>query len=272
MVPLGSSGVVLVFAVSAALAAVPTFYRVFRSSVCSWLSVLILFGFYFPLLMTNGVRFAISVGIIMLIIPSLWRRQLVLWSLGILSAAAFHYASILLWPLYWLLYADWPRPVAIFGIIGAIAISTTQYVSALFLKFMGILAPDAYDHYPDVIREKFTGFDFGFGYLVYLGIALIVLIFWERARSETRIVVVLRNTAFLSVLCLVALYQYWALGRIAMFFIPSLALFIPWVCAKCGEREERLLWTACFATLFAAMCIDSLRRGAHDAVPYQWVL
>jgi hypothetical protein len=269
--PLGSSGMVLVFAVSAALAALPLFYRVFRSSPMPWLGVLVLFGLSFPFFMTNGVRSAIAVGIVMIALPALWRRQLVVWSLGILLAAGFHFTALLVWPLYWVLHLAWPRALAVVGLACAIILSTSRDIAVGFLQLVPEILPSKYAHYPDRVLERLDTYEFGLGYLVYLVLSGLVLLVWNRAQGEGREVLVFRNTAILGLALVIGLYQFWAVGRLGLYFLPALAVFLPWVVTRCVVPRERMLWTVGFAALFGVMFLRGLWVGAHDAVPYQWV-
>ena len=269
--PLGSSGMVLVFAVSAALAALPLFYRVFRSSPMPWLGVLVLFGLSFPFFMTNGVRSAIAVGIVMIVLPALWRRQLVVWSLGVLLAAGFHFTALLVWPLYWLLHLAWPRALVLVGLAFAIILSTSRDIAVGFLQLAPEILPSQYSHYPGRVLERLDTYEFGFGYILYLALSGLVLVVWDRARGEGREVLVFRNMAILGLALTIGLYQFWAVGRLGLYFLPALAVFLPWVVKRCVARRESLFWTVGFAALFGVLFLHGLWIGAHGAVPYQWV-
>lgn len=269
--PLGSSGVVLVFAVSAAFAALPLFYRVFRSSPMPWLGVLVLFGLSFPFFMTNGMRSAIAIGTVMLVLPAIWQRKLVVWSLGVLLAAGFHFTALLVWPLYWVLHLAWPRLLALIGLAGAIVLSTSHYIAVGFLQSVTVILPSKYAHYPGLVLERLDAYEFGFGYLIYVALAALVLLVWYRARGEGREVLVFRNAAILGLALMIGLYQFWAVNRLGLYFIPALAVFFPWVIVRCVVPRERVLWTVGFAALFGAMFVRGLWVGSHQAVPYQWI-
>ncbi|WP_231373037.1 EpsG family protein [Thioalkalivibrio sp. AKL10] len=270
--PFGPPGVILVFAVSAVLAALPLFYRVFRSSPIPWLGVLILFGLAFPFFMTNAVRSAIAIGIVMLALPAIWQRQLLFWTFGVSVAAGFHLTALIVWPLYWLLHLAWPRVLVLVGLAGAVVLSTSRDAALGFLQWMSAVLPFQYAHYPGWVVERLDAYEFGLGYLIYLGLAGLVLLMWERVATEGRAVVVFRNTAILGLLLTIALYQFWAVNRLALYFMPALAVLLPWVIACFATRLERIGWTVGFVALFGAMFARGLWVGAHQAVPYQWVL
>lgn len=270
--PLGSSGVIAVFAVSALLAAFPLFYRVFRSSPMPWLGVLIIFGYSFPFFMSNGVRSAIAIGIVMLVLPMVWRRHLLAWSLGILFAAGFHYTALLVWPLYWFLHLAWPRVLVLFGLVVAVTLSTIEGLARAFLQWVPVALPSAYAHYPDRVLQRLGTFEFGFGYLIYLALAGLVLLVWNSARNEGREVLVFRNTTILGLLLMIGLYQFWAVNRLGLYFMPGIAVFLPWVINRCVAPQERVLWVAGAAALFGLLFCYGLWVGSHQAVPYQWIL
>ena len=269
--PLGPSGVVLVFAVSAAFAALPSFYRIFRSSPMPWLGVLVLFGLSFPFFMSNGMRSAIAVGIVMMAMPALWRRQLVVWSLGVLLAAGFHFTALLVWPLYWVLHLACPRALALVGLAAGIVLSTSRDVSVVFLQLVPAILPTKYAHYPGRVLERLDTYEFGFGYLIYVVLAGLVLLVWDRARGEGREILVFRNAAILGLALVIGFYQFWAVNRLGLYFLPALAMFLPWVVTRCVVPRERALWTVGFATLFGAMFVRGLWGGTNQAVPYQWI-
>lgn len=271
MAPLGSSGVIAVFAASAALSALPLFYRVFRSSPMPWLGVLILFGLGLPFFMTNGMRSAIAIGIVMLVLPALWRRQLAVWTLGILLAAGFHFTALLVWPLYWVLHRAWPRILALIGLAVAVMFSMNRGIAVNVLQWIPVVLPSNYAHYPDRVLERLDDYQYGFGYLIYLGLVCLILIVWNRAQNEGREVLVFRNTSMFGLLMVIGLYQFWAVNRLGLFFIPALAVFLPWVVMRCAAHQERVHWAAGLAALFGLMFARGLWSGAHDAVPYQWV-
>ncbi|WP_244270824.1 EpsG family protein [Thioalkalivibrio sp. ALJ1] len=269
--PLGPSGMVLVFAVSAVLAALPLFYRVFRSSPMPWLGVLILFGLAVPFFMTNAVRSAIAIGIVMLALPAIWQRQLLFWTFGVSVAAGFHLTALIVWPLYWLLHLAWPRLLVLAGLAGAVVLSTSRDAALGLLHWMSVILP-FYAHYPGRVVERLDAYEFGLGYLIYLGLVGLVLLMWERVAREGRAVVVFRNTAILGLLLTIALYQFWAVNRLALYFMPVLAMLLPWVIACFATRLARIGWTVGFVALFGAMFARGLWVGAHQAMPYQWVL
>lgn len=271
MAPLGPSGVVLVFAVSAALAALPLFYRVFRSSTMPWLGVLILFGMGLPFFMTNGIRAAIAIGIVMLVLPAIWRRQLVAWSLGILVGAGFHFTALLVWPLYWILHLAWQRIVALVVLAGAVVLSTSRDLAVVFLQWVPVVLPSKYAHYPDAVLGRLEAYELGFGYLIYIVLACLILVVWDRARSERREVLVFRNAALLGLVFVIGFYQFWAINRLGLYLIPALAVFLPWVIMRCVVSRERLLWTMGLVALFGLMFARGLWVGAHQAVPYHWI-
>lgn len=271
MSPFGSFGVVAVFAVSAAISALPLFFRVFRSSPTPWLGTLILFGLGFPFFMTNGVRSAIAIGIVMLVLPAIGSRQVVLWSLGILLAAGFHFTALLVWPIYWVLHLAWPRVLALGGLAAAVMLSVNRELAVSFLQWVPAIIPSEYAHYPDIVLEKLVAYEFGFGYLIYVALTCLILVIWDRARNEGRETLVFRNAAILGLVMLIALYQFWAVNRLALFFTPALAIFLPWVAMHCAERRERVLWAAGLVALFGMMFLRGLLGGAHDAVPYHWI-
>ena len=270
--PLGPSGVVLVFVVSAALAALPLFYRIFRSSPIPWLSVLMLFGFSLPFFMTNGMRSAIAIGIIMLVFPSIWRRQVVVWSLGVLLAGGFHFTALLLWPLYWALHLAWPRMFALAGLVGAIALSSFREIGVGFLKVVDVILPSKYSHYPERVLERLDTYELGLGYLIYVSIAGLVILVWNRSSNDVREVLVFRNASILSLILLIGLYQFWAVNRLGLYLIPALTVFLPWVVQRWVASRERVLWTSGLAILFSAMFVRGLWVGSHQAVPYNWIL
>lgn len=271
MAPLGSSGVVLVFGASAALTTLPLFYRIFCSSPMPWLGVLILFGLSFPFFMTNIVRQAIAVGVIILAFPAIWRRQFILWSLAILLAAGFHYTALLVWPLYWFLHLAWPRIIALIMLAGAVALSQSREIAVVFLQWVAVLLPSHYSHYPNQVLERLDVFEFGLGYLLYICLAGLVLLVWDRAEKEGCEILVFRNSAFLGLIFLIGLYQFWVVGRLGFYFTPALTVFLPWMIKRCVVRRDRTLWTTGFLALFGAIFAWELWVGSHDAVPYQWI-
>lgn len=270
--PFGSSGVVLVFAVSAALASLPLFYRVFRSSPMPWMGVLILFGLGLPFFMTNAVRSAISISIVMLVLPAIWRRELFLWSLGVLLAAGFHFTALLVWPLYWVLHRPWPRALALAGLASAVALSTSRDLAVGFLQWAPMILPSTYAHYPGAVLTNLGTYEFGFGYLIYLALGALVLAAWNRGEDAGHEVLVFRNAAILGLTLVIGLYQFWAVNRLGLYFMPALAVFLPWVLTRTVSKRERGLWTAGILMIFGSMFLRGLWTGAHQAVPYQWIL
>lgn len=270
--PLGSAGVVLVFAVSAALSTFPLFYRVFRSSLAPSLSIIILFGLSLPFLMTNAVRSTIAIGIIMLILPAIWRRRLVPWSLGILFAGGFHFTALLAWPLYWMLHLAWPRVLAWSALLGAIALSTSRELAVRFVQWSPTVLPSKYSHYPTRVLDLLDVYQFGFGYLVYIFLSGLVLVVWDRTRNEGKEILVFRNTSILGLAMTIGFYQFWAINRLGFYFMPALAVFLPWLISRCVKSREKLLWTIGITTLFILLFARGLWVGAHHAVPYQWIL
>lgn len=269
---LGSSGVVVVFALSAALAALPLFYRVYRSSPMPWMGLLILFGFGLPFFLTNVVRAAVAIGIVMLILPAVWRRQFVVWTLGILFAAGFHFTALLVWPLYWILHLAWPRILVLLGLAAAVILSTNRGVAVSFLQWVSVILPSEYAHYPGKVLEYLVTYEYGFGYLIYNSLALLILIVWNRTQSEGRETLVFRNMAILGLGMAIGLYHFWGVNRLAFFFIPALAIFLPWVIMRCVVTRDHIIWTVGLVILFSMMFAQGLLVGAHDAIPYHWIL
>lgn len=269
--PLGSSGVVLVFAVSATLAALPLFYRIVRSSPLPRLGVLMLFGLSFPFLMTNAIRSAIAIGIVMLVLPAIWRRQLTIWTLGLLLASGFHYTALLVWPTYWVLHLAWPRILVLVGITGALVLSTYRQFAVAFLNWVPQILPSKYTHYPSMVLERLEIYEFGFGYMIYFVLVGLIFAGWNQAHNEGGKILVFRNSSILGLILMIGLYQFWSVNRIGLYFLPALAVFLPWVISRCVVSREKLLWAVGMSALFIMMFVRGLWVGAHQAVPYQWI-
>lgn len=270
--PFGPSGVVIVFAVSAACAAFPLFYRVFRSSPTPWLSTVMLFGLSMPFLMTNAVRSAVAIGIIMLVLPAIWRRHLFTWSLGILLAGGFHFTALLVWPLYWVLHLAWPKTLAWSGLVCAMVLSTNQELAVRLVQWAPTILPSKYSHYPARVLEELDAYQFRGGYLIYIILAGLMLAVWDRARNEGQEILVFRNVGMLGLVLAIGLYQFWAINRLSYYFMPALTVVLPWIISRWATAREKLFWTISLATLFGLLFARGLWGSAHDAVPYKWVL
>lgn len=269
--PLGTSGVVYVFGVSALLSSLPLFYRVFRSSPMPWLGVVIVYGLSLPFFMTNGVRSAIAIGIAMLIIPCLWRRQFAIWSLGTLFAAGFHFTVLMMWPLYFVVHFPWPRVIAIIGLLSALLFSSIRSFAVAVLQFLPEITPSKYSTYPQRILDRQDVYQFGFGYLIYIFLVVVVLVFWKRAETFGRHAIVCRNISAIGLILSIGFYQTWALNRLSLYFMPVLAIFLPWIIKNCISPKDRVFWSMGLAFLFFLMFARGLVVGSHHAVPYQWV-
>lgn len=271
MVSFGSAGIVGVFAIAAALSAFPLFYRVLHSSPVPWLGMIILFGLGLPFFMVNVVRGSIAVSLVMLVLPAVWKRQFVIWSLGVFFAAGFHFTALLVWPLYWILHLAWSRILLLIGLAVAIGVSSSRGLAVGILNWAPTIIPVKYSHYPDLVLKRLGAYEFGLGYLIYFILLFLLFIVWGRIREAEREVLVFRNTAALGVVLAIALYQFWAVNRLALYFLPALAVFLPWIVVHCVERKEKVLWTAGLAAFFGMMYVRGLWVGAHDAIPYQWI-
>jgi hypothetical protein len=178
--PLGGSGILVVFGVSAALSIIPIVWRIFYSSKLPSLSLIALFGMAYPFLQTNAVRSVIAIAILFGLLPAVWRGRPWTWFLGGVIAVGFHYTALLILPFYWVLRWNVNVFIGIVGFLGAILLATYKPIALLFLKFAPIFLPTTYARYLSQAAENLDELVFGPGFFWYILNALLVLLFWRR--------------------------------------------------------------------------------------------
>lgn len=269
--PLGDWGIVLVFGMAAALATVPVMWRVMQGSHMPWLSVVLLFGMGYPFLATNQIRFVIAVAVLFFLLPTIWEQKPKSWIVGGLLAAGFHYTALMMLPFYWILRRNWSAVTACVLLLLAGLLSTQKGMALLFLEAVPSVLPETYAHYPGKVLERLGDYRFGLGYVWYVLSALFVLSFWRRLGQSGMAETVIRNAFFLGLVALIAMYQFWAVGRLGWFLLIVGVLFWPLVLHRIfgGGRSVAVHF---IFFIHIVLFGNALWNGSHDALPYRSIL
>lgn len=257
------------FLFCACLSSILVFYRIFRTSDIPWISIAVLFGLGFILMQTNHVRSTIAVAIIFYASPFLWKGHPTKWSSAAIAASGFHYTALAMIPMYWILRKKWHISVAIaiFGV--ALTISISAKAGALALDFAQIALPEKYSHYPERIIKNSDGYRIGFGFVAQILIAIAMLTLWKKLSNIDLRSRILANAFFFGVVGWIALYQFWAVGRISVYLLIFGTLFWPILVTRIRGLPEKALVSILIALFYATLFVTMLARSSHDTIPYQ---
>ena len=269
--PLGAAGIVVVFGVSAALSTIPVVWRIFHSSESPGLSLIALFGMAYPFLQTNVVRSVIAIAILFAALPAVWRGQPWRWFLAGVIAGGFHYTALLILPFYWILRWNVNIIIGIVAFVCAMLLAIYKPIGLIFLKFAPMFLPETYTKYPTQAAAHFDEIVIGPGLAWYVLSALLVLFFWRRTGLLGISERVIRNSFFLGLVIIIAAYQFRHVGRLGWFFYIAGVLYWPLIVGQVVNRDRSLVLLA-LIMVFSLLFWYASSIGAHDAVPYQWIV
>lgn len=263
----------LVLFISAFLAFVPIFYRIYKDSKSPWLSVLIIFGLSIIFQSTNHVRFLFVVSAIFFAARFIADRNWFRWFLTVIAASMFHYAGLLYAPLYFIAHRRIPPLLLVLTMVIAIFMMMSVDVSMKFLMLIDPVIPEIYNHYVlgyalNYIEKQ----ELGYGSLIYIFMFLFFFILTYLRKFSSKVEIVYANFAMVGYVLLVAFYNFGSVGRLAGPLIATIALLIPQAIEKFRPSSSRYVVTVFFIAMFSGLFILGLVQGSHDAVPYSSIL
>jgi hypothetical protein len=259
------------FLLAGLLSVIPLFWVMVRYSPAPWLSIVILFGLGVVYFQTNGVRSAIAIGILCLFYSAIWRAQVWRWAFGVGVSAVFHYTALLALAGYWVFRLHWPFYLLAGLLAASAAMATIPGLSAQLGGMLAPLVPVQYASY----RQALVGSEtkaISFGLVLYFLKGVVIVVCYGRtARMGTK-VLALQNISFFGVLLFLALYQFDYIGRVALFFLPALALYWVYWIRLFKPRLKRVTMGAFLCIGYIVLFVRGGLAQHHDATPYMSIV
>lgn len=236
------------FIASMALITLIPYYLVFswKSKDC-FLSYIIIMGTSIFLMLFSGIRQSIAVGLCFLLLGLIQSRKPIPFVIGVLLASLFHKTAtifLLAYPVYHLRISRTGR-----------LLSILLYVPVFVFKNNLVWALSS------LYKENVTIVETGAWLLaaLYIGIYIVLLVFSCKSEETAGYA----NLFYLATIIQILGGSYGPAGRMALYFLPVLALVIPaMVEEELNYRNKQIIFIA-FASFFIFFGITGMINGSY---------
>jgi len=245
-------------------------------------TLLIYFSFIFFILDMSGMRQAVAVAICLYSVHFITDKKFNMYVLCVFLATLFHWSSILLLPLYWIL----GKRYNVFLVLSTVLISLTlfllhvKWLSSVIIFLLPYLTANAKLIEKMVIYTSDKSFAGGWEtnvtvlFNVFSSLVLLIILMWKKKvlGQKFRYFQVFFNLYFFQLVLYFSISELSEIAeRLRLFFLVSNVILLPYLIVTITERRMKALMALCIILYCFANCrAYVLDRPATIAYhPYQ---